>query len=45
MKHAFTKQDIQRYASTGNLPRGLVTRIDNLHIASFKRLERMKNGK
>ena len=45
MRHKFTKEDIKRYASTGNLPRGLVTRIDNLHIASFKRLERTNNGK
>ena len=40
-----SKQDIQRYASTGHLPRGLVARIDMLHMAAFKRLKRIKDGK
>ena len=45
MKHAFTKQDIQRYASTGHIPVSLHNLIQDWHYAAFKRLQRMNNGK
>ena len=44
MKHSFTKQDIQRYASTGYIPASLHNLIQEWHYAAFKRLQRMKNG-
>ncbi len=48
MKHSFTKQDIQKYGSTGgHIPRGLhnLILIQDWYYAAFKRLQRMKDGK
>ncbi len=45
MKHSFTQQDIQRYGSTGHIPRGLYNLTQDWHYAAFKRIKRIKDGK